>query len=401
MKKFTVLLLISLAIASAMTAACVPTITNHAFLVRLKVIDATLTNEANDVTTGVAAAVCNSAADLCCTIAKVQAVVSTELTKVKNALKNFGDKIAALGMVWGKLSALATSTAIGTVSASAALEAASDADRSGATAAQFKAFGTMSAADYTAAFDNFKADVPACFTQYSNLIKKIACDGCKNIAAPAAGDRWHTDATGFMVKTTAVAAIAEGCARVWNFIWKFGWFAQTVAYLNSKKATGTYPATLAASTHFAQTANTIEVVNTALANCGTTPTAATCLAANKLALVQAFVQVYGDDARGVGRSDVTITGSTTFYSNARRALAIGTAPTITIDDTKGLDVVAATLTLSPATDVTLVAADLAAWSHGYVSSSAAGGTTTVTVSSKNAQVLFGTVLSFLAVALLN
>jgi len=206
-----------------------------------------------------------------------------------------------------------------------------------------------------------------------------------------------------MLKKTAVNAWAEGCAKVWNFVWKFGWFAQTVAYLNSKKATGyTYTAPAAANVYFSQGSITIDTINTALTNCAANPTATACTDANKLTLVQAFAQIYGDDTRNVGRSDNTITATTTFYSNGR-LLALGTTALVSVDDSKGFDAVAATAVITPATDVTLVAADLAAWSTGYVapSSSTSGSTSTTTSSSKNAKVLFGTVLSFLAVALLN
>lgn len=401
MKKFTALLLISMAIGYSLSAACTITATNHAFHVRMKVIDTTYTVETAELTA--ATAVCGNSANICCTLAKIKPIISTQLTNAKNALKNFGDKVAAIGGAWTKVASLANSTAIGTATAAATLEGASTADASGATGAQFKAFGAYTVQQYQDDFAAFKTAVPDCFTQYSNMIKKIACDACTNIAAPAAGDRWHTDATGFMLKKTAINAWAEGCAKAWNFVWKFGWFVQTVAYLNSKKATGyTYTAPAAANVYFNQASTNIEAVNTALTNCGANPTAAACTDANKLTLVQVFAQIYGDSTTPVGRGDVTIAGTTTFYSNGR-LLAIGTAPIVTNDETKGFDAVAATATLSPDTDVTLVAADLAAWSSGYVapSSSSSSSSSTTTSSSKNAKVLFGTVLSFLAVALLN
>jgi hypothetical protein len=408
MKKFTCLLLIALAISYTMAGTCTVNLaTTNAFLARLAAIDA-----AAVVTTQPAAAtaICSNSAVLCCDPTKTSAIVSTQINKIKTALTTFGSKASTIGGVWTKIANLVNASAItGTTTPNASLAAAATADLSGATGAQFQAFSYYTPAMFQADFDNFKTQVPTCFSYYSTAIQNIACDGCAETAAVAA--RWaSTTSPSIMLNQASINAWAAACNKVWKFMWNVGWFVQTVAYLNKVKGTTAYTYTGPAVTAIYFQSGTVAIadVNTALTNCGTDATVATCTDANKAVLVKAFVQVYGTDSNGIGRADTTIiAGTTSFASNGRRILAPTTTDgTVTLDATNGLDLTATAVSAAvfpPTAAITLVATDTATWSTGYVApSSSTSSTSSSSTTTKNAKVVIGTILSAIfAIAFLN
>lgn len=394
MKKFTCLLLIALAISSTYTACA--NNAAHSFLQRLAAVDAssvTTTPPTADST------VCASEAASCCVITNTKAIIKTEIDQVRATIVAFGTGASKIGSVWAKINALVNaSTITGTTTPAAALEASTE---SGATGAQWKAFSAYTPATFGTDFDNFKAQAPTCFDYYVAAIKKIACDGCKdatNVPAQWAG-------TTIMLKQASFNAWAAACNKVWYFMWKTGWFVQSVAILNGKKGTFTYTAPAAADVYFSQSAVTIDNINTAFASCypdaATTVTA--CTDAMRVQLVRAFVQIYGTSTLNIGRGTTDlIAGTTSFASNgvvARRMLA-AIDGSITLDTTNGLDLTAMTATYPPTTEVTLAAADTTAWSTGYVSTTSSSSSSSTTT--KNAKVVIGTILSALfAIAFLN
>ena len=396
MKKFTCLLVLAIAlcISSVQSAACTATTANHAFLARISAI-----NAATVVDAFTDAAVCGNDS-LCCSKAGMQTILGAQVTKVKSAIKNFGDKASTIGAAWSKIANLVNATAItGTTSASAALDASTDADRSGATAAQFKAFSVYTAAQYDTDFTNFKGQATDCLAAYSTLYQKIACDGCLDVAADSIPDRWKSEASGNIVINTASAdAWAASCYRVWYFFWKAGWFAQTVGFLNNKKAsTYTYTAPAANAVYLQTTDVIIENINTAFATCYPT-IGDTCTSVMRANLVKAFGAAFGADSQTIGRSDVTLISSSP-ASNGRRMLALKASDgTIGVDNTKGFTASAATKVYELSSAVVFTDAEKNAWSSGYVSPS----TTSSSSSSKSAKVFIGTILSALfAVAFLN
>lgn len=401
MKKFTCLLLIALAITYTLSATCVNTATNHAFLARLAAVDATAVVTATATADN---AVCAGDATLCCDPTKTKAIVKTEIDQVKATITAFGTGASKIGGVWAKINALVNaSTITGTTTPAAALEASTE---SGATGTQWKAFSVYTPATFGTDFDNFKAQAPTCFDYYVSAIKKIACNGCKDAAAVPA--QWASTTSGaIMLNQASINAWAAACNKVWYFMWKTGWFVQSVAILNGKKGTFTYTAPAAADVYFSQSAVTIDNVNTAFASCypdaATTVTA--CTDAMRVQLVRAFVQIYGASTLNIGRGTTDlIAGTTSFASNgvvARRMLALATTDgTIVLDTTNGIDLTTATAVFPPTTDVTLVAGDTTAWSTGYVATTSSSSSSSTTT--KNAKVVIGTILSALfAIAFLN
>lgn len=410
MKKFTCLLLIALAITSTMAANCAVDDSNHAFLARVKVLDATAIIAIGAAEAAGTTTACGTTAVLCCVVAKMEALVSAQQKKVRDAFIAFGAKVATIGGLYSKYATITNATAIGTIGTPAvALAAAVEADRSGLTADQFKALGNYSSAAFVADYTSFAAALPDCYAKYNELIAKIACSGCANIADAANLPYQWKLATGgpILVKLLTSTAISDKCVKVWNFMWKTGWFVQTVAYLNSKKGTGyTYAGPALNTLIFGSTitgtyAVTVDAINTAFEKCaGATTT--DCTTTHKAVLTQAFVEVWGTSTTGVGRSAMTIIDTATYYSNARRVLP-ATTGVITVDETNGLDFLGLTPTWTLATPQVIATADMAAWSAGYVAASAGGGSSSSAGSAaKNAKVVIGTILSALfAIAFLN
>ena len=134
---------------------------------------------------------------LCCVKANIKSAVSTELTRVKTALTEFGANVGAIGAMWAKIQTLVAAT-----TKDATIDALSAAERSTATAAQFKAWAGYTAADYQSHFGLFKDQAVACFGAYSQAIKKIACDGCASQAAAWADvARWNAVPSGRAART--------------------------------------------------------------------------------------------------------------------------------------------------------------------------------------------------------
>ena len=408
MKKFAILLIASLAINYSLSVACTNALAaNNIFTARINAIEAA--SYSADPQIDSTAEACGTGSKLCCVIANTRTQVQTQITKIKDAIKTFGDKVMNVGKEWAKVNSLISSSAItGTTTAAAALEAATTTEASGATGAQFKAFATYTVDAFKTDFTNFQGQAIGCLAYYSDAIQRIACDGCKDVTVP---NRWkHATITGIWVNNAGAEKWTEACNKVWYFMWKVGWFTQAVAFLNNKKSnTYTYTAPAAAAVYFNQGSVTIETINTAFASCypDASATVTACTGTMKQNLAKAFVQVWGTDTRGVGRSDTTILGGTTsFASNgsARRILLATLDGTLNVDNTDGLDVSTGDAKFQPTAAVAISTTERDAWSHGYVSSSSStsgSGSTTTSSSSKNAKVLFGTLLSFLAVALLN
>jgi hypothetical protein len=347
----------------------------------------------------------------------MKTLVSEQITKIKDSITAFGTNAVKIGGVMHKIGNLVNATAIsGTTTPAATLEAATTTEASGATGAQFKAFAEYKPHTFQVDFDNFKSQAPDCFTYYSNAIQRLACDGCKETTLAAIPNRWKsTTLTSIQINSASSAAWVAACNKVWNFMWKAGWFVQATAFLNSKKATGyTYSPLAAASAVVKTTAASatlgITAVNEALTACypdAPAATLTTCTQTHRDNLVMAFVKIYATDAM-VGRSDTTIIAGTYVSNAGRRILPVGAFDgTVSVDNTDGFDVSTGAAMFPPTAAVTLASTDTTSWSTGYVASSSTSSSSSTTGSSsstttKSAKVFITTILSAIfAVALLN
>ena len=414
MKKFTCLLIAFLAINSSYCALtkCAAAATDHSFYGRINTYTAStaITGTSTEAGDGTVCGVTAASGDMhCAKKTEFKNAVSTELTRVKTALTDFGGNVAKIGAMWAKIGSLVNAT-----TAAATIDGLDDAGRSTATAAQLKTWGAYTPANFDTDFTNFKSQAQDCFTAYAQAIKKIGCDA---IAAQdttwANVARWNTD-TSISITQAGCNYLVTNCGKVWNFMHKFGWFVQVAATLNKKKdttVTFTAPANLAAiyapGAGFG-TALTFADIDTAVTKCGVATPGADCGDTEKGYMCRAFFAVWLGASPAVtpfGR------GSAAFMKDYNPASA-GTARRMLVAETTGAIKIAAStidvqtaqaITATP--DVTFVTADdTKTWSTGYVApSSSSSGTSsgTSTSSSSNAKVLLGTLLSFLAVALLN
>ena len=441
MKKFTCLLITLLAISTVYTQPyCSTTASEHTFYQLIN--DATaygsatvavsnsapydfLSTDSGTVCGATYSSTAGSNGQLCCEVPRLKTAVQKELTFVRDNLINIAAGVARLGGMWAKVATLVNAS-----TANDTLTAASDADRSGATADQLKAWLYYTPTQFQADFDAFKAQAGGCFTAYSKAINTIACNGCaaqtpttaNATAFVAAESKQWTLESSIIINQAGCNAVVAACSRVYYFLHRFGWFAQGVALLNKKKETTASPVTYTppASTAVyapgalaftavtgettlpALTALTFAEINTAITDCGSAATAATgCDDAAKTKVCRAFFVVWRK-GENFGR------GSTAFVSSsynpvstvARRQLpAVGTtlnAATRVSTLTGAIDISSSTNSVD--TSITLPTATVDAWSSGYASASGSSSSS----SSKSAKVFIGTILSALfAVAFLN
>ena len=426
MKKFTCLLITLLSVSSVYTQACAAAATDHAFYQVINMAayggagSALLTT--NAITTADATTCVVSGGRLCCDPAKLKTAASVEITKVKTALTEFGSNVARVGGMWAKIATLVNAS-----TANATIDGATAAERSTATGEQLKGWLAYTPTAFAVDFDAFKTQAPTCFTAYWSAIQKIACDGCASLGTWADPARWNADTT-TSINAAGCTLLVDGCAKVWYFLHRFGWFAQGVALLNKKKeatagaVTYTAPADIttiyaagAAAQTVAPTAAvlTLADIDSSIMKCGaSTATATTCDAAAKAVVCRAFFSVWGSTIVA-GRAQATFIKDYNPVSTvARRQLAAVAAGTgaIKINDAANSFVdLAGAATITLATPVTLVAGDLTAWSAGYMAPVAGGSGSTGSSgagasgsTTKSAKVVIGTILSALfAVALLN
>lgn len=411
MNKFTCLLIALLAATQviAPNTKCALAATDNSFYGRLNTYTAAaaITGTSAEAVDG---SVCglSTAGDMhCAKKTEFKNAITTELNRVKTALTDFGGNVAKLGAMWAKIGSLVNATTVATT-----IDGLTEAERSTATAAQFKAWAMYTPAAFDTDFTAFKGQAVDCFAAYNQAIKKIGCDAIT--AQDSAGAytnpvRWNADVS-ISITQAGCDYLVEKCGKVWNFMHKFGWFVQIAASLNKKKDTAvvfTAPANLAAiyapGSSFG-TALTLAEIDTAVTKCGASHSATDCVAGEKEKLCRAFFAVW------LGGTAPSITpfgrGSAAFMKDYNPASA-GTRRMLVAETTGAIKIAASTIDVQTAaavtlvTDVTFAAGDITAWSTGYVAPSSSSAAVTATVSSKNAQVLFGTVLSFLAVALLN
>jgi hypothetical protein len=420
MKKFTCLLITLLAISSVYTQNCAA-VADHSLYQILNLAAYGNTGTAF-VGTGTAVATTgsdttcgNTGTQLCCDVTKLKTAASNEVTKVKNALTEFGSNVARIGGMWAKIATLVNAS-----TANSTIDSATSAERSTASADQLKGWLYYTPTQFSADFDAFKTQVPTCFSAYWSAIQRIACDGCASQAGVAGGaawtdvPRWSTDTT-ITISATGCSSLVDSCGKVWYFMHRFGWFAQGVALLNKKKETsgstvtysapadlsGIYAAGYAAQTNPTVAILTLAEIDAAIGKCG--PSVSTnCDTAAKNQVCRAFFSVWGNTIN-FGRQQTTFIKDYNPVSTvARRQLAVSqnTGAIKIVDTTNAyVDLASSTATITLATPVTLVTADLSAWSSGY--GSATGGSSSGS-SSKSAKVFIGTILSALfAVAFLN
>lgn len=422
MKNFTCLVVALLAIGIVNSQYCPAAATENALFPRINELLASTAIVAGTTVTTADTTTCVAAsASFCCSVANIKTVVSGELTKIKTQLVDVGAASVKLGTNWAKIASLASTQA-------AAIEATTTAgELYGATAAVVKTTAAWTLAALDADFVKFKDQVVGCYAHLSSFTQRLTCFACQS-AANAAGYATAlgllATATPISITPTTCAAAVTACAKVWNYLHKFGWFVHAIALANKKKdgtaATVTLPSvtTLAANygAGFATgTAMTWADIDGAITKCGADGAASTCDAAAQAHMCRAFISPF-NPAVGqlVGRSDSALFKTYDFVSKGRRALVAVSTFDIMVPSTGGIDLSTGTFStqaITLASPVTLLAGDTTAWSTGYMAPAAGSGTTNNTTTnntssnstaSKSAKIVFGTIISaILAVALLN
>lgn len=353
MKKLACLLVLASAVGVAFSATCSNANANP-FIARLDWLNwgIKLANEGPAVSF-----ICNNSPNLCCESSKLASTVEMLLQTTRANFEMFFNSVSNIGRSWSKIETLLASTFDGKTS-DQMLELAAATEISGASSAQFKDFSHYDKESYIADFEAAKTYIPDCFQQYSKAIKTIPCEGCLNTAAvPAA----FNDPTYKSIKLNqaSVETWTANCYKVWNFMWKAGWFAQTVGYLNYKKS----PATTSYSSptvYFRSDIYTVGTVNEAFQACGTQAsfTSTTCTLTHKATMLSTFARIFTTENRLVGRSETSFLPYTGLASNAR--LLQMSAPPIegflTLDATSGFDYLAAAAAnnvVTPLTQVTM------------------------------------------------
>lgn len=405
MKKFTCLLVALLALSSTLAGVCPTAVADweaNTFLQRLTSDQAsTVVLEAGKLD-GAGTCGVTGAGTFCCVIANFKTAISEELTKVKTELTNFGSKVKDFAGAWKKVASLLTDANIDSLSA---------AERSNVDVAILKAYKGLTPQNVDAGFTAFKTQVPDCFGAYAQAIRKVACEACK---APAT--TWSNGAfTAAAIPITQAGCdhVVSKCNRVWGFVHKFGWLVQITAAINKKKAgTASFTAPASFAEVYAPGIGSIAAadINTAVTNCDVATLGTDCTTANKGNLCKAFMSIWPGKAATtvrVGRSQSAwLTADHAATGTARRILAAAT-PT-----TGAIDISAAAGAVDVSTDaavdlaaqaVTLASTDASAWTVGIPADvlSSSSSSSSSASSSKSAKVLIGSILSILAVALLN
>jgi len=422
MKKFTCLLIALLAINAVYTQNCAANLADHTFYLLANQAAYGGTGTGLTTNTGVAnaAGYCNIATGtkLCCTQAGIKTTVNNELKFIRDSLINYAAGVARVGAMWSKISTL-----VGATNTSTLIDAASAPERSGATADQIKTWIKYDNVTFDTDFKGFKDNAVKCFESYALAANAVACDGCTSQSSAwddAAILRWTQDST-ISITATTCDALVTNCARVWYFMHRFGWFAQSVALVNKKRESTSGSVTYSAvdytelyapgvkavaagsdTTNFpALTVIGLDALNTAITACGGAATATSaCDAATKVTVCRSFFSLY-TQGKNFGRSDTTFIGGTynPVSTVARRelvALITGTTGATRVSD-QGLDGTVATAVVDTTTNK-IDSTAVSAWSTGYSSSSGSSSS----ASSKSAKVFIGTILSALfAVAFLN
>ena len=373
MKSIIFIVLLSIVLGSARSTTCGITKNNHAFL---STFNSLFFSGAGTTWNSPDNGICAGATNLCCLQTPMSQWVGIELNKVKTAITNFGEKALEIGNNWQKINNLITAATInGVDTPTAALTAASANDRSGASGAEFAAFSSYPLETFKADFEAFKTQAPDCYAEYQKFITRLPCDACKDDSAlTGIPDRYQfalSLSDTFVLTSNSIRAWAGACTKVWNFMWKAGWFVQTVAYLNSKKNPSyTYSPPAAADVFVITTGVSISAVNSGFAKCYPSTANPLCDDSALADLMGAFVEVLVGSSRAIGRSDTSImAGTPSFASNGRRRILGPTNGNIKMDDAKGFDYTAvpSNTFFSPFPAVAaLSAADTATWSHGYV-----------------------------------
>jgi hypothetical protein len=422
MKKFTCLLIALLAINAVYTQNCAAALIDHTFYQLANQAAYGGTGTAVITTNGIAnaAAYCDIATNtkLCCTQAGIKTTVNNELKFIRDSLINYAAGVARVGAMWSKVSTLVNATNTSTL-----IDAASAPDRSGATADQIKTWIKYDNVTFDTDFKGFKDNAVKCFESYALAANAVACDGCTSQGTwdNDAVKRWTQDST-IGITVTTCDALVTSCARVWYFMHRFGWFAQSVALVNKKRESTSGSVTYspvdytelyapgvkavaagADTTDFpALTVIALDALNTAIAACGgaATPTSG-CDAAAKVTVCRSFFSLY-TQGKNFGRSDTTFIGGTynPVSTVARRELVTliaGTTGATRVSATNGIDGTVAAKVVDATTNK-IDSTAVSAWSTGYSSSSGSSSS----ASSKSAKVFIGTILSALfAVAFLN
>lgn len=368
--------------------------------------------------------VCNNFSQLCCDPTVAAGILSAQISSFKNAINNFGVNTANIGAVWTKISALINATSIGGNSPSTLLtNAGNDTTKtSGATGAQFQAFSQYTINQLNSDFVAFQSNAQPCFNFYSTTIQNIMCDGCSEITMGEVTGFWsrYNGATSASIPITQAScdAWAAACMPTWNFMWKAGWFVQSIAYLaNQNSSSNSYvpAATNLTGVYYFSDNITVDNINTALVNCGAGATSnnTSCQKSDRANLCQAFINVLGTGAdtinQGVGRSDETFLSNKNFAGSRRilQSFAKADGTVAVVNTTIALDLTSPTvqaMTIAPSPALSNI--DSSSWSTGYVGPATSGSsgsstTTNTTASSMNAsKVLQGSLfIALLTIAL--
>lgn len=439
MKNFTCLLLVLLATSYIIAPNCPSEAANafHAFLKADAAFNAATTAgsiSANGAAGTAVAGVCGaSGVLLCCTGATLPIYANTKLANLKTAFTGFGAVANKFGAALSKMGIAAAYSNIDTLLASVATDLSLSIAQAKAILNQYS-----TASAYTMDFDAFKTQLPECFTYYSMSYQKILCHACMDAGAGStmASDPFYAVTAGATtageVKITA-ASCSEWvgkCGKVWNFLYKVSNAVTVAAYVATKKAvagktyttanliTATPPASMGNYNQVALSAD-LTALMTGMTNCGADSSVGTCVAADKAAICKSFIKLF-DATYPSARTDVALINADYPTVLTRRLLPTVSTGIVYVDaGTAGVDLTSANTAVTglPASPTTLLAADVSAWSSGYVapagtgsasgsgsgSGSASGsGAGTTSSTSKSAKVVIGTILSALfAVALLN
>lgn len=413
MKKFTCLLVALFAIQSVYSAAanCPTAKTDNTIWMTMKgvggtekLVDADFQDANGNYVTSTTecGGATGAAVNLCAAVDKTQAWLNARLDKVKTAITSFGSVAHKFGGYITKINSIAAASDFATVFPTTLAAG----ELSGATGAEAQAFAKTFAtpADYTTAFDNFKGQVVGCFDYVKAVYQKILCSNILETSSKTAP--WIADG-GIIINAASCSGLVGACNKVFNFFHKVSWTAAAAAYYNKKKDTTktyTFPANLAAI--YYDSAATIANLNTAFTNCGADAAATACVADNKNNICKAFFKPFNDSPFASNAVTFIDTNNPVSAITRRELAVVANTQVITIAETGMFDWTTTAnnklISLPTTSPTAFVAADTTAWSSGYVApSSSSSSSTTTTSSSKNAKVLFGTVLSFLAVALLN
>lgn len=420
MKKFTCLLVALLAV-HAVRSACPTTASDYNSLASILITATTPAlpsafAAADFLGTAVATTGYCGTNTLCITAAatpKVAAWLDNRLKKVADAFGAFATGFVNIGKRLTKVTGLQTgidATVFSGVTTSTI---------GGFTGAQVSPFMTKwaDAAAAQTAWTAFKDGAVGCYNIINALYQTALCDGISDATAA----NWFTGGTPHLtqiaITTASAAAINTACAKVWGFMLRSSMLALGGAFYTKTKtgAGGTF--TVPTALTFDTKASVAAADIIAWDACAADPAATACTNTIYESFVKGMLMPFGDNPLAftsvVGTAASSAfegTSATAAFGAARRQLAAATANTLalTIGTTNALVVSATTSTTQIAAAATVTAvfttATTGAWSSGYVAPSTTGsgsssGSSSTTKS--NANVLIGSILSFLAIALLN